>query len=56
MHGWKRAGGRGVCSEADPALLVQRRRVRGPHALARNRTWKDDKEGSLKTMNPSLSI
>lgn len=40
VHGWKRAGGRGVCSEADPALLVQRRRVRGPHSLARNRSWK----------------
>lgn len=44
MHCWKRAGWRGVCGEADPALLTQRRRVRGPHSLAGNRTWNNDKQ------------
>lgn len=54
MRSWKRAGWRGVCGEADPALLTQRRRVRRPHSLARNWTWKDDKETPIKIINRPL--
>lgn len=43
MHSRERAGGRGVRSEAYPALLVQRRRVGRPHSLAGNHTCKPDR-------------